>query len=254
MATFDLQKDTAKVKWILEKRNIPSLTAEVVTLLDVSGSTRDLYKHGVVQSAVQRIVPVALNFDDNGDIPVYVFDGEFAQIDEPLTKDNYATFVRNEIVDDPDVPKWGNTTYAPVITQSLVDLGFYSEGVVAKTSGFLKKLFGGGSDAQATPASFKSSSKTKLPAIIYIITDGENTDKEDTNYVLEGAAQANSEVYFNFIGVGSENFRYLKQIADRYPNVGFAQIHDLERTANSDDIYQYLIPEELTTWLRKFVK
>ena len=43
-------------------------------------------------------------------------------------------------------------------------------------------------------------------------------------------------------------------IGDRFPNTGFAQIRDIERTAGSDEIYEYLIPDELTQWLSSFVR
>jgi hypothetical protein len=251
MATFSLEKDTAKVKFILEKRNIPKLTAEVVGVLDISGSTSGLYGEGIMQQAVQRIVPVALNFDDNGNIPVYVFNegDDFQQVETELDSTNFETYVKKEILDNEDLPKWGGTHYAPVLKEVLSDLGFFGS-PAAENVGFLKKLFG----PPPPPPTFKESSRSGMPAIIYVITDGTNDDPKETQQLLAAAAQANSQAYFNFIGVGTTNFRFLRKIADEYPNTGFAQIEDLARTANSDDIYQHLIPDELTSWLRKYVK
>ena len=51
-------------------KNIPSLsnlTSRVALVLDFSGSMRNLYKNGTVQSVIERIMPIAMQFDDNGD-------------------------------------------------------------------------------------------------------------------------------------------------------------------------------------------
>jgi hypothetical protein len=255
MATFSLSKDTEKVRFILEKKNLPALTAEVVGVLDVSGSTKQLYQRGVIQEAVQRIVPVAMNFDDNGSIPVYVFnDGQdYKQTKEDLSGENYENYVSNLILRrSGELPLWGATDYSPVLRQVLADLGFIKVPAAAAGGGFLSRLFH--SEQTSTSGPIGASSTSGLPAIIYVVTDGENDDKDETSDLLRAAAAANTEAYFNFIGVGEEDFLYLHKIADEFPNTGFAQIRDLARTAGSDDIYQYLIPDELTEWLRKFVK
>ena len=254
---FDLEKDTAKVKFMLEKKNIPSLTAEVVADLDVSGSTKGIYASGAMQEAVQRVVPVALNFDDNGELPVYIFnDGDqFAQLAENLTAKNYTNYIQEQILRNQKLPRWGGTDYAPVLKQNLIDLGFLRTTApppAAKRPGFWSSLLGGGQTYSA-PHLVKESS-SGIPAILYFFTDGENEDREETANLLEACSAAGSQIYFNFIGVGNERFDFLHAIGDRFPNTGFAQIRDIERTAGSDEIYEYLIPDELTQWLSSFVR
>lgn len=253
MTHFDLQKDTAKVKFILEKKQVPKITAEVVAILDVSGSTQSLYLKGTMQEGLQRIVPVALNFDDNGSLPVYVFsDGnDYSQLKNQLTSTNYKDFITNEILFNQDLKLWGSTDYEPVLWQALHDLGFIVDQTPTVVPSFFKSLFNR-STANNPVHEFKTDSKSHLPAIIYFITDGENSreDKAPTRALLEQMSTARANVYFNFIGVGEASFSFLKEIGDAYPNTGFAQIKDIARTAGSDEIYEFLIPDELTTWLR----
>lgn len=265
MPTFDLEKDTAKVKFILEKSNLEKITAEVVVDLDVSGSTQNIYGQGLMQEAVQRVVPIALNFDDNGDIPVSVFNDEenFATLETPLTKNNYTDYVKKFILKNAAIPKWGGTDYAPVLRQNLMDLGFYQQqltqvNAVSSGGGFFSRLLGKGSTSSVTTQTslhLGTQSNTKLPAIIYFFTDGANSggDRKETRNLLEACNEAKSQVYFNFIGVGDEaNFTFLQQIGDDYPNTGFVNIKDLARVASdSDKIYEYLLPDELKQWLGK---
>jgi hypothetical protein len=254
---FDLEKDTAKVRFILEKKNIPSLTAEVVADLDVSGSTKSIYASGAMQEAIQRVVPVALNFDDNGELPVYIFNDsdQFAQLSENLTSGNYSNYIQQQILMNQRLPRWGGTDYAPVLRQNLIDLGFLrsdSPPPSAHHSGFWSSLFGA-EQSRPTPR-LRKESHSGIPAIVYFFTDGENEDREETANLLEACSSVGSQVYFNFIGVGNERFDFLNAIGDRFPNTGFAQIRDIERTAGSDEIYEYLVPDELTRWLATFVR
>ena len=246
MPKFELHKDTAKVKFMLEKRAIPKLTAEVVALVDGSGSMQGLYQRGSVQNAIQRVVPVAVNFDDNGDIPVYVYDTNFIKADNPLTAANHADYVKKEVI---PIVKWGGTKLSPVLTAAVADLGFIK---TAKSSGgFFSKFTGSGSSTHT----FSENSTSGMPAIIYAFTDGDNSDERETEELLIKLSKANSQVYFNFIGVGTATeFLFLQRVADDLPNVNFVQIADITKTGDGDEIYEFLLPTELTDWLRKFVK
>ena len=240
---FDLDKDAGKVRFMLEKRSLPSITAEVVAVIDASQSMSELYAAGAVQDALQRVVPVALNFDDNGDIPVYVFSDDFAKAAASLTRDNYADFVARHVV---SVAGWRGTKLAPVLTATVGDLGFAvgGTGIV----GMLIRVLGGG---RANPSPHSTSG---LPAIIYVFTDGENSDVEPTADLLRSLSRSGSAAYFNFIGIGDHPFAFLHRVADELPNVNFVQVGDIAAAGGGDAIYDYLLPTELTDWLAKFVK
>jgi vWA found in TerF C terminus len=256
MSLFNVEKDTEKVKFVLEKAGIAGIESEVVAAIDLSGSTKQLYYGGAMQLAVERVVPVALNFDDNGSIPVYGFNDEGGDVAAvvtlpELTKDNYLGYIQREVIDGlKSDSKWGGTAYGPFMKAVLHDLGFMRVPAQHQAS-WRERLFGGGA-AAAVEEEVGSKSKTGLPCLLYPFTDGENEDQPKTRALIEACVSAKAPIYFNFIGVGHTRFNFLQQIADDYPNVGFTQINDLSTVG--DDIYSHLLPEELLEWLKPFVK
>ena len=57
----------------LEKRQLQQLTAKVALVLDASGSMNRQYKKGRVQEVVNRILPLAVNFDDDQALDCWAF-------------------------------------------------------------------------------------------------------------------------------------------------------------------------------------
>ena len=55
------------------------------------------------------------------------------------------------------------------------------------------------------------------------------------------------------VGIGSERFKWLKEIADKYPNVGFVKIDNLEKITD-EDFYLQLLNEEFCNWVKQFAK
>lgn len=239
---FDIEKETQKVKFALEKAQVHTVVSEVVALLDWSWSAQGLYYDGHMQEAVQRIVPIALNFDDNGEIPVYGFDDDFVRLDSDLNDSNYENYIKKQILEG-RFEKWGSTCYEPALRQALQDLGFYKE-----QKGKFFGLFGGG------PPVLGAISTSGIPALIYLLSDGENSDQDQTRKLLQACAREKTSAYFNMVGIGRHDFGFLRSVADELPNVGFTSIGDLAKTAASDELYDHLLPPELLDWLKGYVK
>lgn len=55
-----------------KERGLENQKASVVFVLDKSGSMDWLYKNGFVQRLTERILPVGLGFDDDGEVELYV--------------------------------------------------------------------------------------------------------------------------------------------------------------------------------------
>ena len=83
MTTFKLEKpeeEVRRVGFVLQKQGIHErIPAQVGLTIDVSGSMQDLYQSGIVQAAIERVLPVALYFDDDGTIDAWVFSMGIAQ-------------------------------------------------------------------------------------------------------------------------------------------------------------------------------
>lgn len=237
MPSFDIAKATEKAKFTLAKRQAPSTRAQVAILLDISGSTADLYRNGLMQRCFESTLPVANVVDLNAEMDVYAFaDGSnITHVNTPATIANYSDYVKRYIIGGPGIG--GGTSYAPVIEAALRDFGFF-----AKRGGF----FGGGKET-LTAKSSKGD-----PVLVYLLTDGENDDKAQTTRLFEQMEQAKSAFYVLFVGVGTgTTFKYIDELGTRFGNVGFTRAPDVERFVNSDDLYDSLIPQEFTEWLAK---
>lgn len=70
----DLTKRARKAGISLSKRDLAGIRAQAVLILDHSGSMRDDYRSGVVQTLVERALGFALQIDIDGVIPVIPFD------------------------------------------------------------------------------------------------------------------------------------------------------------------------------------
>lgn len=248
MTTFRLEKpeeEVRRVGFVLQKQGIHErIPAQVGIDIDVSGSMKHLFADGTVQSALERVLPVALYFDDDGRIDAWVFSGDdnMAPVAQ-ATATNYKDYVRREITDNRDLDRilWGGTNYGPVIRSNLVTYGLLEE---RQPEGFLGMLFGRKRDVLG------EETRSGIPAINYFLTDGDNSDIEQAWDLLEKAEHAESQIYYIMVGIGPNEFTFLRRAAAAFPNVGFVSAADLGQFVGSDDAYEKLLPAELCSWLK----
>lgn len=81
---------TARIS--LEKRQLQQLRARVGLVLDASGSMRRQYREGRVQDLLDRLLALALHFDDDGAVEVWAFDDVPHPL-PPATADNSSGYV-----------------------------------------------------------------------------------------------------------------------------------------------------------------
>lgn len=228
MTTFDLNKSAERVQFILDKRSLPNPpTMRVAACFDVSGSMRRTYEHGDVQKVFDQLLALSLKFDDNGEIDVWLFDSESKRISTASSGDA-GTFVNEEVMGRRDI--WGGTNYANPLRQVVTEM--FEE----KKSG----LFGMFS---------KKSQASEIPVLCLFITDGETEQESTARRILREAS--GKPIYFQMIGVGpSHHFSFLEDVADELPNVGFINLSSLNMS--DDHLFEQLISEELTTWVKNF--
>ncbi len=101
--------DAAQVS--LEKKGLLSERAEVVLVLDVSGSSRSLFRSGAYQELIDRFVAAALLFDDNGTLDTWLFDHRLHEA-EAITMANREGWTDRQVARK-DI--WGMTEYAKPI-------------------------------------------------------------------------------------------------------------------------------------------
>lgn len=242
---IDLDKRVEDIEIILEKRGLKTVPPTRVGLaLDISGSTRDLYRNGVMEDTFARCLAVAAKFDDNGEMDMWAFASHFSQLPSATEKD-YGTYVRRKMLADEKDYFWGGTRYSPVMRA--IDEFYFPHRAVqaASKGGLLGRLFGQKSQAQAT-----AQDPSGLPAHVLFITDGED-DGNDEHHVVQFLRETEGlPVYWNMIGVGpAHRFGFIEQLADDFGHVGFVNLEDLR--ISDDVLYDQILGDEFVNWIKR---
>lgn len=224
--TVSLEKRAQAAGVVLAKRGLMNVpTMRVGMALDVSGSMKDEWYDGTVQNAVDQLLGLSLQFDDDGDIDSVLFDSNVHKA-KSATKDSYGTYAQEILKEHRNI--WGATNFAgPIKTLT-------------------ESMFGGG----GLGGLFSKAPTSAVPSLIFLITDGENNDKEQAERALQEAQK--HPIYFQLVGVGARNqhlFKWLVNMADKYPNVGHVFIPDLKMS--DEKLYEAVLTEELITWVKK---
>ena len=172
------------------------------------------YKKGDVQEIVEKIFPIAINFDDNEEMDVWIFENGFKRMPS-MNKDNYYGYVQREILDKNC--RFGGTEYAPVLED------------VAQC--------------------YLEEHPKPTPVYVIFITDGDNSDKARTTKVVK--EMSNYPIFLQFVGVGGAGFEYLEQLDDmggRYvDNADFFEA-TYDDFSKENNLYQKLL-QEYPSWL-----
>lgn len=232
--TFNLTKSTQAAKFTLEKKGIPSIRAQIVTVLDVSRSAQGLFSSGQMNSAWSKVLPLGLIMDLNKQIDTYTFSSGAAMtthITPNADETNYQDYIQKYIFNNNRVPKWSGTDYAPVLKQIVEDFGFYKKSWIGTKT-------------------LQEKSQSGEPVIVYYFSDGQSSDESDTIRLLQEMTKAKTQVYLLFIGIGpSYYFDFMNQCGEDFPNCGFWNLQDLS-VFESDDVYSELLPDELCEWFK----
>lgn len=110
----DLTKRFDKAGVSLSKRGLDGIRAEVVMLLDYSGSMALDYSNGTVQKLVDRVLGFALQIDNDGTVPVIRFDDKVYKAVN-VTLANFSTVADQELYKG----RMGGTQMAPPLKSVL---------------------------------------------------------------------------------------------------------------------------------------
>ncbi len=212
--------------------NLGSTNAKVVAVLDYSSSMGNLYSKGVVQRTINRLVPLGLAFDNNNSLDVYLFQNDYRKLDN-LTLFNYENYVKDIIIASDY--SMGGTNYAPVL-KAIIEGGSYKQG------GFL------GFNRQTITT--KAIVDNEIPTFVLFITDGENSDKTETDKIIKRSSDMN--IFIQFIGIGNKKFKYLKQLDNMLgrnrDNTGFSKMKDLDNV-DDNELYTNVL-SQFSKWLK----
>jgi len=210
---LDLRKKELKIS--LEKKPIlNNLTARVCVVLDKSGSMGSDYRNGTVQNVIERVLPLALNFDDNGELEVWLFDDGYKRMPS-ITEKDFSEYVQHEILDKKI--SFGMTKYSPVMKD------------------ICKK--------------YLNEEKSIIPTYVIFITDGDNSDHTETENIIKEASKNN--IFWQFIGIGGAQFTFLKKLDDMsgrvLDNANFFEVNNISAISDGD-LYNKML-NEFPSWL-----
>ncbi|MGC5326879.1 vWA domain-containing protein [Brevibacillus sp. SYSU BS000544] len=207
-----------EVQVVLEKKKLQNVVAKVGLVLDITGSMRSLYKNGVVQKVVERILSVAEAFDDNGELDVWVYDHRFTRLPSVTAKD-FTNYVEREILNNSTVEKFGRND-EPLVMRDV-----------------LKKYL------QEEPS--------KIPSFVVFINDGgvkKGGDDPIDDIIIESS---NQPLFWQFVGIGNSDFGVLKKLdtlkGRLIDNANFFSISDIESISDSE-LYDKLL-DEFPQWM-----
>lgn len=201
----------------LKKKNLETTVARVGLVLDISGSMVPRFKNGTVQSIVNKTLPLAVQFDDDGELDFWFY-GTTARKMDSVNLKNYTTAVPED---------WkhlmldlGGRNNEPIVMRMVVD-------------------------------EYKD---TKIPAYVLFITDGGvNQKREIQNIITESS---HLPIFWQFVGVGGKNYGILEKLdtmTGRYvDNAGFFALDDFKKVSN-EELYARLL-EEFPSWLEEIKK
>lgn len=221
-AVIDMSKSKESLNKVLidmsktSKIDMTKHTARVALAMDYSGSMDWLFDNGSVQKTVSRLLPIALRFDDNGELESWLFSNDYARLDA-VTENNFQSYV-SEVMEESGM-YMGGTSYAPVLT----DIVHY----------------------------YKDIEPSTIPAFVIFITDGENSDARRTDDIVRELSEYN--IFVQFVGIGNCRFDYLRHLDDlsgrKHDNTGFFSVSDMNRMSD-EELYTEIL-SQYKDWLNK---
>lgn len=204
-------------KICLKKKELTDLTARVAVVMDYSGSMDTLYRNGTVQSVLERLLPLALKFDDNGELETWIFESRFKRLKD-ININNYYDYIKNEdILRKYDM---GGTNYAPVMRD-----------VLNKYT--------------------KEDPSDTVPTLVLFLTDGDNFDKKQTEEVIKKASKY--PIFWQFVGLGNSRYSFLESLDEmegRYiDNANFFAVNNINKISD-DELYSKLL-NEYPSWIKE---
>nr|WP_313423339.1 VWA domain-containing protein [Moraxella sp.] len=202
----------------LEKKNLLDVQARVALVLDASGSMNHQYNNGDVQKVVDRLMPLAINFDNDGSFECWAFAQYTTQLDD-VTLTNVNQFIQTT------KRGWRNWQVGARINQEIPAI----EAVI----NYYQQFDDG------------------IPVYVLFISDGGVGSGRQMQKVLTQAATL--PIFWQFVGIGGRNYGVLEKLDDMAGRIiDNCNFFELERiTGISDERLYELLLEEFPSWLNE---
>lgn len=206
-----------KAQVSLEKARLTDTKARVGLVLDASGSMNPQYTRGHVQEVVDRLIPLAVHFDDDGALDCWAFGAKPQQLNA-VTLSNFQNFIRTDHGGWKDWELGARINDEPKAMRMVID--YYK----------------------------KSGDKTPI-YILFISDGGVHQDREITRLMTEAAKLP---IFWQFVGLGGRGYGILEKLDDMggrvVDNCNFFALDRLDEIPE-EKLYDLLM-EEFLDWLK----
>lgn len=206
---------TKKVTVVLEKKQMQKVISRVVVVLDKSGSMNHQYRNGDVQRAMDKLLPIALMFDDDGELDTWAFAERAAHLSE-ISLNNINGYLTKE---RGGWRKWdiGGINNEPCVMQEIID------------------IYG----------------SSKLPVYIIFISDGGIYKKGPIKKIIIESSKY--PIFWQFVGIGGSNYGILEELDEMegriVDNANFFSIDNINSL--SDEVLYEKLLNEFPIWLKE---
>lgn len=205
------------VKRHLAANNLTNQNAQVIIALDLSWSMSMNLRNGNIQETFEKVLPMAIQLDDDGIIDVFPFHDEAFNHNVPFTMENHDRYIQQEILFKYHL---AGANYAPVIRKIL--------------------------------EKYSQAGKNSDPVYVLFITDGDCADHQQAESAIKDASSKG--IFWQFIGIGENKstFKFLNKLdtlsGRKIDNANFFSINDLS-VISDDELYKKLLAE-FPFWLK----
>lgn len=206
---------TKKVTFTLEKKNLQNVIAKVVVVLDRSGSMYRQYRDGDVQRAMNKLLPIALMFDDDGELDAWAFAQKSIHLSS-INLDNINDYLINE---KDGWNRWdiGGVNNDPVVMEDIIDM-------------------------------YENSNQ---PVYIIFISDGGIYKKGPIKKLL--IKSSSKPIFWQFVGIGGSDYGILEELDTMkkrvVDNANFFAIDNIDALSD-EELYEKLL-NEFPKWLKE---
>ena len=196
----------------LDKRGLQNCTARVALVLDISASMTDRYADGTVQEIVNKALPLAVQFDDDGELDFWIYAKKPRRM-PPVNMQNYNYSVPQNWRDVMAELKYSNNE--PAVMEEVIN-------------------------------EYK---RSDIPAYVLFITDGDIELEKPIRKLITKASKM--PIFWQFVGVGGYKYgvlEHLDTMDGRFvDNANFFALDDF-KSVSSSELYSRLL-NEFPAWL-----
>ncbi|MEU5841584.1 VWA domain-containing protein [Rhodococcus sp. NPDC047139] len=216
---LDMRK--REVAKVLLDKGAPGVRARVVLVIDKTGSMNREYSSRRIHEVVERMVPIAVQVDDDGKLEPYLYAKSFARLPDIVVH---------------EVDAWSSTYLHLSGTHGGIDYGRI--GGVNDELPVMNEII----DSLAPGAA--------MPTLVLFFTDGGFTQKQKIADLMKSASAL--PAFWQFVGLGRANYGVLERLdtmsGRRVDNAGFFSVDDISKVSDAE-LYRRML-SEFPDWLK----